>query len=93
MGSHASAKKAHKQNLKRAKLNKSRISKIKTLIKKVLFSIKSNNKEEAKKFLSKVQSEAVRAIKKNIIKKNTASRKISRLAYRIKTMTKRITKN
>lgn len=86
MANHANAKKAHRQNIKRAARNKSRMSKIRTLIKKVLQNISAGVKKDAETSLSIAQSELMRGVKKNIIKKNTASRKVSRLANKVKTM-------
>lgn len=86
MANHANAKKAHRQNLKRASRNKSRMSMIRTLIKKVHAAITGGTKSDAENSLSIAQSEMMRGVKKNLIKKNTASRRISRLAHKVKAM-------
>lgn len=86
MANHANAKKAHRQNIRRAERNKSRMSKIRTMIKKVYSAITNGAKADAETSLSIAQSEMMRGVKKNLIKKNTASRKISRLAHKVKAM-------
>ncbi|KJJ85575.1 Ribosomal protein S20 [Candidatus Omnitrophus magneticus] len=78
-----SAFKSLKQAKKRHIQNKAKISEIRTLTKKVNELIVSNsNKEEAEKLLRKLESKLDRAAKTKIIKKQNASRKISRLRTR-----------
>ena len=67
-----SAKKAARQTAKRTEHNKS----IKKDIKAALKAFKTNPSKET---LSKVQSEYDKAAKKNLIKKNTASRRKAKL--------------
>ncbi|MES2215011.1 MAG: 30S ribosomal protein S20 [Pseudomonadota bacterium] len=86
MANHESAKKAHRQTIKRTLANKSRKSRIKTFIKKVVAAIESGTREVATSALSVAQSEIMRGVKCNIIKLNTASRTISRLAQKVKSM-------
>lgn len=86
MANHESAKKAYRQTLKRTLANKSRKSRIKTFIKKVLAAIASGTQGDATIALRVAQSEIMRGVKCNIIKLNTASRTVSRLAQKIKTM-------
>lgn len=75
-----SAKKALRQSLRRKVRNIKNKTKIKNLIKevKVLVSLKKN--DEAKKLLPQVYKVLDKAAKKGLIKKNTASRKKSRIA-------------
>lgn len=86
MANHTSAKKASRQSLKRTLINKSRNSRIKTCIKKVLQAIESGAVENARAAFVIAQSEVMVGVNKNILKLNTASRKISRLARRVKNM-------
>lgn len=86
MANHANAKKAHRQNLKKAARNKSRLSRIKTLIKKVLASIASGSKKEADENFKVAQSEIMCGVKKKVLKMNTASRKVSKLAHKVKSL-------
>lgn len=87
MANHASAKKAHRQTLTKTLQNKSRASKIKTCIKKVLAAVNAGTVVEAEAAFKIAQSEIMRGAKHNIFKFNTASRKISSLAQRIKSLT------
>ena len=75
-----SAKKALRQNIRRRAINLRRKRKMKELIKKIEKLILENKKEEAKKLLPSVYKAIDKAAKRGVIKKNTASRKKSRLA-------------
>ena len=86
MANHSSAKKALRQTIKKTLVNKSRISRIKTYIKKVQQAITAGSKQEAKEALIIAQSEIMRGVSKKVLKLNTASRKISRLAQKLKNM-------
>lgn len=86
MANHSSAKKAIRQTIKRTLINKHRTSKIRTYLKKVLQAVTNGSKEEARAALITAQSEIMKGVKKKIVKLNTASRKISRLAQKIKNM-------
>ncbi|MFU7502254.1 MAG: 30S ribosomal protein S20 [Candidatus Tisiphia sp.] len=86
MANHSSAKKAIRQTIKKTLINKNRSSRIKTYIKKVLQEVISGSKESAKLALTVAQSKIMKGVTKNIIKLNTASRKISRLSQKIKNM-------
>lgn len=86
MANHTSAKKAIRQTLKKTLINKNRSSRIKTYLKKVLQAIASGSVESAKSALIIAQSEIMKGVTKNIIKLNTASRRISRLSQKIKNM-------
>jgi small subunit ribosomal protein S20 len=78
-----SAKKRAKTNEIKRKRNVARRSEIKTSTKKVLDALAGNNVEDAKKFLREVESEISRACGKGLFKKNTAARKVSRLAKKV----------
>ena len=86
MANHSSAKKALRQTIKKTLINKSRISRIRTYIKKVSQAIAAGSKQEAKDALIIAQSEVMRGVTKRVLKLNTASRKISRLAQKLKNM-------
>ncbi|ADE30176.1 30S ribosomal protein S20 [Rickettsia prowazekii] len=88
MANHSSAKKVVRQTVKRTLINKKRSSAIKTFIKKVIHEISRGNKEDANLALSIAQSKIMQGVKKNIIKLNTASRKIRRLSKQIKNLYK-----
>lgn len=86
MANHSSAKKAIRQTVKRTLINKNRTSRIRTYVKKVLEAVKSGAKEEASLAFVIAQSELMKGVGKNVIKLNTASRKVSQLANKIKNM-------
>ena len=86
MANHSSAKKAIRQTITKTLIRKSRVSRIRTFIKKVQQAIVSGQKTEANSALVIVQSELMRGVTKGVVKLNTASRRISRLNDRIKKM-------
>ena len=88
MANHKSAKKRIRRNNKRAGINKSRMSRIRTFIKKVETAIQSGDANEAQNALKLAQPEIYRGISKGLYKKNTAARKMSRLSARIKALKK-----
>ena len=84
MANHKSAKKRIRRNLARAEINKSRISRIRTFIKKVEMAIVSGDAPGANNALKEAQPEIMRGVSKGVLHKNTASRKMSRLAASVK---------
>ncbi|MGB4107864.1 MAG: 30S ribosomal protein S20 [Alphaproteobacteria bacterium] len=88
MANHRSAKKRSKRNASRSKINSSRVSNIRTSLKKVEQAIQSGNAKAAEDALKKVRPQIARGVSKGILKKSTASRKISRLSARIKNLKK-----
>ena len=84
MANHKSAKKRIRRNLARAEINKSRISRIRTFIKKVEQSIGAGDVDNSRVALKQAQPEIMRGVSKGVLHKNTASRKISRLAASVK---------
>jgi small subunit ribosomal protein S20 len=84
MANHSSTEKAIRKIAKKSAINRNRRTKIRTYVKKSLLAIESGSKEEASKILISTQSEIMRGVSKGLIKKNTASRKISRLAKKLK---------
>lgn len=86
MANHASAKKACRQTETKTLINKSRMSRIRTFIKKVTNAIDSGKKEEASELFKATQSEIMRGVKTGLIKLNAASRKVSRLSQKIKAL-------
>ncbi|MBT4594931.1 30S ribosomal protein S20 [bacterium] len=79
-----SSKKDIKRSTVRTKRSAARISEIKTLMKKVIASAASGAAGEAKELFRLVESKIARAKGKGVLKGNTASRKISRLAKKVK---------
>ncbi len=67
-------------------VNKARKSRYKNALKKMSLLIESKKKSEALKFLPKLNSELMRIAKTGIIKKQNASRNISRITKKISTI-------
>tara|TARA_B100000900_G_C20526856_1_gene694551 strand:- start:467 stop:733 length:267 start_codon:yes stop_codon:yes gene_type:complete len=84
MANHKSAKKRIRRNANRAEINKSRISRIRTFVKRVETAIGSGDKEAAQTALKEAQPELMRGVTKGVLHRNTASRKMSRLSARVK---------
>jgi large subunit ribosomal protein L17 len=80
----SSAKKQYRKSIKQRLVNLYTASRIKTLIKKIIVLIDAKKKDEAQAFFPDVQSAIMKGVKKNILKMNTASRKISNLSQKIK---------
>ncbi|KPJ54713.1 hypothetical protein AMJ47_03720 [Parcubacteria bacterium DG_72] len=78
-----SAQKALRQNEKRRKLNNMYKKKMKELIKKARILIAEKKTEEAKELLPQIYKVLDKSAKINVIKKNTASRKKSRITKAI----------
>jgi small subunit ribosomal protein S20 len=78
-----SAKKRVKQDAKRRIRNLDRKTAIKTAIKKVLVAIQAHDIDQAKKLLKDVEAKIARAKNKGVLHRNTAARKISRLAKKV----------
>ena len=68
---------------KQTAVNKIRKSKYKNALKKMNSLIDSKNKPEALKFLPKLNSELMKIAKTGIIKKQNASRNVSRITKKI----------
>ena len=80
------ARKSLRQNIKRAALNRMRTNNFKNAIKKTL---KATTAEEAKNLIKIAQKALDKAAKEGTIKKNTASRKLARLAKKINKIVKK----
>ena len=78
MANHASAKKRHRQNVKRSTRNSAARSRMRRAIKEARAAIASNAEDKATRVKLAVQ-EVYRAASKNIIPARTASRNVSRL--------------
>ena len=80
------SKKRARQNERRADINKARRSRIRTFLRKVEESLAAGNKDGAAEALRAAQPELMRGVTKGVMHKNTASRKMSRLAARVKSL-------
>ncbi len=78
------SKKRARQIERRTEVNKARRSRIRTYLRKVEEAIASGDADAAKAALQAAQPELMRGVTKGVYHKNTAARKISRLASRVK---------
>ena len=80
------------RRVKRARLqtsvNRIRKSKYKSAVKQMSLYISSGKMKEAQDFLPKFHSQLMKIAKTGVIKRETASRKISRIAKKIKILKK-----
>lgn len=83
MANHKSAEKRIRQTETRTAVNDARRSRIRTFIKKVMTAIENNDAAAAQSALQAAQPEIQRGITKGVLHKNTAARKISRLAKQV----------
>lgn len=88
MANHKSAVKAHKKSLVRRARNVSILSRIKTFIKKVEELIVSGKQDEATMAMRKAESEIMKGVSKGVLKKNSGSRKVSKLTKKVKSLKK-----
>lgn len=86
MAHHQSAKKRIRQIKRRTEVNRGRIGRVRTSLRKLEDAIASGNKEEALIAFRAAQPQMMRGIQKGVMHRNTVSRKLSRLSARIKAM-------
>lgn len=86
MAHHASAKKRIRRNARAGAVNHSRMSRIRGLMKSVETAIVAGDQTAALAALKQMEPELMRGARKGVIHKNTASRKLSRLAVRVKSL-------
>ncbi|MDJ0613205.1 MAG: 30S ribosomal protein S20 [Rhizobiaceae bacterium] len=84
MANTVSAKKAVRKIARRTEVNKARRSRMRTYIRKVEEAIAGGDKDAAAAALKAAQPEIMRSVTKGVLKKNTAARKVSRLAAGVK---------
>ena len=84
MANSPQAKKRARQAARRLEVNKARRSRIRTYLRAVEEAIESGDKDAAAAALKAAQPELMRGVTKGVYHKNTASRKMSRLAARVK---------
>jgi small subunit ribosomal protein S20 len=77
------ARKRIRRNARRAEINGARRSRIRTFIKKVESALESGSRAEAEAALRAAQPEIMRGVSRGVLHRNTAARKISRLARRL----------
>jgi len=83
LATHKSAVKRHKQSLGKRERNKAVKTNVKTHTKKVLSALEAKDPEQAKKALAEAIPVIDKAASKGVLKKTTASRKVSRLSKKV----------
>ena len=86
MANTTSAKKAARKAIRRTAINKSRHTRMKSQVRLVEEAIASGDPVKAAAALKAAEPVLVRAAQKGVIHKKTASRKVSRLAARVKAL-------
>jgi small subunit ribosomal protein S20 len=86
MANTSSAKKATRKIAARATVNGNRIGRVRTYVRKVDEALASGDKQAAAAALQAAQPELMRAASKGVLHKKTASRKVARLAARVKAL-------
>ena len=84
MANHVSAKKRIRRNARMENINKIRKNRVRSFIKKVELALDKADKVLAQEAFKIAQPEMHRSVTKGVFKKNTMSRKLSRLSLRIK---------
>lgn len=86
MANTSSAKKATRKIVRRTAMNKNRRSRVRTYVRRVEEALLAGDQAAAATALVAAQPELMRAASKGVMHRNTASRKVSRLAKRVKTL-------
>jgi len=84
MAHHKSAKKRLVRNERRRQVNRARVSRLRTFLKKVEVAIAGGDAAAAQNALRAAQPEIMRGAGKGVVHKNTAARTKSRLSARLK---------
>lgn len=86
MANTPSAKKAARKIARRTAVNRATRSRVRGFIRKVEEAIASGDKEAARAALREAQPHLMKAARKGIVHRNTASRKVSRLSHRVEAL-------
>ena len=84
---HKSTIKRARQAQKRLQRNRTVLSAVKGVIRKVLGAVDAKDAQTAKASLREATSALGKAVTKGILKRNTASRRVSRLAAKVNALT------
>lgn len=84
MANTKSAQKMVRKLKRRTDVNTIRRSRMRTFVRKVEDAIRAGNGDAARDAFAKAEPEIMRAASKGVLHKNTASRKVARLASRVK---------
>lgn len=83
MANTKSAKKAARQSARRAVVNRARRSRLRSAVRKVEEAIAAGDRSRALAAMAEAEPVIIRAAQKNVVHRNAARRKVSRLVHRI----------
>ena len=83
MANTKSAKKAARQSVRRTVVNKVRRSRLRGVVRKVEEAISAGDRPRALAAMAEAEPVIIRAAQKNVMHRNAARRKVSRLVHRI----------
>lgn len=86
MAHHKSAKKSIRQTERRTTVNRARLSRVRTYVKKVETALDAGDKKAAAEAFKVAQPELQRGVRAKVVHRNAAARKLSRLSARIKSL-------
>jgi small subunit ribosomal protein S20 len=86
MANTSSAKKATRKIEARTEINRQRRSRVRGFVRKVEEALAAGNRAAAEAALTAAEPELMRAASKGVMHKNTVSRKVSRLASRVRAL-------
>jgi len=86
MAHHKSAKKRIRQTARRTESNRKRVSRVRTFVKKFELAAAGGDKDAAQAAFRAAMPELQRGVGRGIVNRNTAARKISRMAARLKAL-------
>ena len=84
MANTKSAKKATRAAARRTEINRNRVSRLRSSVRKVEEALATGDQAAAQAALALAKPELMRGAQKGVIHKNAASRKVSRLTSRVK---------
>lgn len=88
MANTTSAKKAARKAVRRTEINKSRRTQMRGSVRRVEEAIKNGDRNAALEAMKLAEPDLMQAAQRNIIHKNNASRKVSRLTHQIAKLAK-----
>lgn len=86
MANTKSAQKMVRKIARRTAVNKARVTRMRTVVKKVEAAIASGDKTAAQAAFKAAEPQLMKAAQSGVVHKNTASRKVSRLAAAVKAL-------
>lgn len=86
MANHLSSKQRIRRNARRTQYNAARKSRVRTFTRKFETALAGGEKAAVTEAFRTAESEIMRAVSKGVLHKNTAARKVSRLAARAKAL-------